>query len=98
LAKNNDDWELFYNLGVALGDQQRFQEEVEAYKKGLAINPTHAESWTNIGIALANQGDTSSALKVRPFLSVSIPTSSYRTSHVPSFSCIHYTSSHLSVL
>ena len=62
--KNNDDWELWYNLGVALGDSGRFADETNAYRRALDLNPTHAESWTNLGIASANQGNLNAALEV----------------------------------
>ena len=45
LAINADDWELCYNLGVALGDQGRYAEEAVMYQKALAINPKHAKAW-----------------------------------------------------
>ncbi len=33
------------------------------YRKALAINPKHPQSWTNLGIALALMGDTAGALE-----------------------------------
>ena len=33
------------------------------YRKALAINPSHPQSWTNLGIAHAMMGDTAGALE-----------------------------------
>merc|ERR1712150_145717 len=57
-----DDWELCYNLGVALGDLGQFLEEAEMYRRALKINPAHAKSWANLGIAVASSGNIAASV------------------------------------
>ena len=44
LAINADDWELCYNLGVALGDKGELAEEAVMYRKAIAVKPDEAKA------------------------------------------------------
>ena len=43
-------------MGIALQDQGKLQEAIEAYKKTLSLKPDFAEAYNNMGIALQDQG------------------------------------------
>ena len=51
----------YLNLGNAYAEQTRFDEAVEAYKKGLAINPNHSAILSNLGVSLYQMGRFSEA-------------------------------------
>ena len=49
-------------MGIALQEQGKLEEAIEAYNKALAIKPDYAEATSNMGIALqrsrqAGRGD-----------------------------------------
>ena len=44
------------NMGVALQDQGKLEEAIEAYNKALAIKPDYAEAHHNLSFALLNSG------------------------------------------
>ena len=50
-------------MGVALADQGKLEEAIEAYNKALAIKPDYAEAYSNIGVALADQGKLEEAIE-----------------------------------
>ena len=39
-------------MGIALQEQGKLEEAIEAYNKALAIKPDYAEAYYNMGIAL----------------------------------------------
>ena len=47
---------LFHNLGVALGQLERWTEAEIAYQESLSLRPFHPETRNNLGIALQKQG------------------------------------------
>jgi len=49
-----DPWsaETWYDLGVLLGEQGRFQDEIECYNHALQLEPKHSNALTNKGVAL----------------------------------------------
>ena len=51
------------NLGVVLGDLERFPEAIEAYKTVLRVDPTHLESHFNVGSAYRETKQLKMALK-----------------------------------
>jgi tetratricopeptide (TPR) repeat protein len=55
-----DEW---YNKGIALDDQGRSQEALEAYDKVLEIDPQFKRSWNNKGYALTNLGRYQEAIE-----------------------------------
>ncbi len=72
-VENNPSVEGYLNLGNAYTERARFAEAVDAYKKGLAINPNHPATLANLGVALYQLGRYSEAqeqfkkaLKVNP--------------------------------
>ena len=38
---------------VQLGDQGRYDEEIELYRQAISINPTFGKAFANLGVALA---------------------------------------------
>jgi len=47
----------YYNRGVSLGRQRRYQEAITAYDEALARDPSHASSHFNCALAMLVQGD-----------------------------------------
>lgn len=46
---NATDW---FDVGVTLYDQNRFNDSLQAYEKAIEIDPQFAEAWNNKGISL----------------------------------------------
>ena len=46
----------YLQLGNAYTERARFSEAIDAYKKGLAINPNHPATLANLGVALYQLG------------------------------------------
>jgi tetratricopeptide (TPR) repeat protein len=55
-VSSNPSAEGYLNLGNAYSERARFNEAVEAYKKGLAINPNHSAILSNLGVSLYQMG------------------------------------------
>ena len=51
------------NMGIALKDQGKLEEAIEAYNKALAIKPDYAEAYYNMGVALKDQGKLEEAIE-----------------------------------
>ncbi|AMP16328.1 tetratricopeptide repeat protein [Collimonas pratensis] len=49
--------EAYFNLALALGAQKKPQEAEAAYRKTLAMNPSQAQAWNNLGNILRNGHD-----------------------------------------
>jgi protein O-mannosyl-transferase len=56
LDVTQDNWLAHNNLGLALGQSGRFQEEIEQYEQALRLKPDLVEAQYNWGIALAQLG------------------------------------------
>ena len=50
-------------MGIALQEQNKLEEAIEAYKKALAIKPDYAEAYYNMGNALKEQGKLEEAIE-----------------------------------
>ena len=46
---------LIITWGVALKDQDKFEEAIEAYRKSISLKPDYAEAYNNMGVALNKQ-------------------------------------------
>jgi tetratricopeptide (TPR) repeat protein len=57
--------EAWYNKGIALADQGKYDDAIKAYDKAIEINPKYAEAWHNKGIALEKRGRTKVANDAR---------------------------------
>jgi len=61
VTKNNS---LAYNqLGVAYGNLGRWQEEIEACKEAIRINPDYAKAYNNLGVAYGSVGRNQEAVE-----------------------------------
>ena len=54
------DW---FDKGIALQEQGKYDEAVQAYNKAIEIDPQHASAWTNKGVALADQSEYDEAIQ-----------------------------------
>ena len=52
----------YYNLGIALNDQNRFMEAEAAYRKAIALKPDYVEAHCNLGLVLRGQGQFKESL------------------------------------
>jgi|GEM_PF-999844 len=50
------DAEYWYNKGLALGEESKYQEEIDSYDKAISLNPAYFEAWYNKGLALGELG------------------------------------------
>ena len=50
-------------MGIALQEQGKLEEAIEAYNKALSIKPDYAEAYYNMGIALQDQGKLEEAIE-----------------------------------
>ena len=50
-------------MGVALKEQGKLDEAIEAYNKALSIKPDYAEAHNNMGVALKEQGKLDEAIE-----------------------------------
>ena len=50
-------------MGIALADQGKLEEAIEAYNKALAIKPDYIEAYNNIGVAFKDQGKLEEAIE-----------------------------------
>ena len=50
-------------MGIALREQGKLDEAIEAYKKALSIQPNNANAYYNMGIALREQGKLDEAIE-----------------------------------
>jgi tetratricopeptide (TPR) repeat protein len=46
----------FYNLGITLHDQGKFDHAISAYRRALDVEPSYAAAWYNMGNTLGHQG------------------------------------------
>lgn len=56
VSKNPKNHRAHNNLGLALTDQERFEEAVGHYHEALRIKPNYPKAHSNLGLALAGQG------------------------------------------
>jgi tetratricopeptide (TPR) repeat protein len=57
---NATEW---FDVGITLYNQDRFNDSVQAYKKAIEIDPQFAEAWNNMGIDLGMLGRYDEAFK-----------------------------------
>ena len=50
-------------MGIALKEQGKLEEAIEAYNKALAIKPDYAEAYNNMGNTLQEQGKLEEAIE-----------------------------------
>jgi predicted O-linked N-acetylglucosamine transferase (SPINDLY family) len=50
-------------MGIALNDQGKLEEAIEAHKKAIALKPDYADAYINMGIALNDQGKLEEAIE-----------------------------------
>jgi hypothetical protein len=55
-----NDW---FDKGIALYNQGKYDQAIQAYDKAIEINPQYAEAWNNKGIALNTQGNYDDGIK-----------------------------------
>lgn len=60
-GKDSQHFRAWYNLGVVYHKTRELPAEIDAYKKALAIKPTHASSLYNLAYALRDSGDKAAA-------------------------------------
>ena len=58
LAIKPDYAKAYYNMGIALQEQNKLEEAIEAYNKALSIKPDYADAYYNMGIALQRAKQT----------------------------------------
>jgi predicted O-linked N-acetylglucosamine transferase (SPINDLY family) len=58
-----DQADTYFNIGIALQQQNKLEEAVEAYKKALSIKPDYANAYYNMGIALKKQNKLEEAVE-----------------------------------
>ncbi|HON37088.1 MAG TPA: tetratricopeptide repeat protein, partial [Methanothrix sp.] len=54
------DW---YNKGIDLDSQGKYDEAIQAYDKAIEIDPQYTEAWSNKGVTLAEQGKYDEAIQ-----------------------------------
>ncbi|MBW9221687.1 protein kinase [Methanothermococcus sp. SCGC AD-155-C09] len=59
---SNETAEEWYNKGVALYYQEKYNEAIECYDKALKIDPNYVDAWYNKGVALKNLGKYNEAI------------------------------------
>jgi tetratricopeptide (TPR) repeat protein len=64
-SKYNDWWPLCYYLGVAYSRLDRRDEAVDMFKRGLRLNPSHAESMEELADLYETDGETELSEKYR---------------------------------
>ena len=50
-------------MGLALQEQGKLDEAIEAYNKALSLKPDYAEAYNNMGNALQEQGKLDEAIE-----------------------------------
>lgn len=63
LAQSNETSSYWFQQGMALYEQDRFSESLDAYEKVLELDPTDSEAWNNRGIDLGLLGRYDEALE-----------------------------------
>ena len=62
IAKNPQAWQAYYNLGVALAAEGRFEEATARYHEALRLKPDYAAARVNLGTVLQAQGKLQEAI------------------------------------
>ncbi len=57
LAKNDQCWMAYNNLGIILGDRGEQEGALALYRKAIALKPDYHKAHNNIGIALDSRGE-----------------------------------------
>jgi len=63
VSVTRDNWLAQMNLGVALGEEGRTDEEIGRYREAIRIRPAYPEALYNLGAALAQKGDLDGAIE-----------------------------------
>jgi superkiller protein 3 len=56
-------WVDYASLGLALADQGKMRESLDAYNKAISLNPSYARAYFGLGALYTVQGDISSAIR-----------------------------------
>ncbi len=59
----SEDPEVCFDLGVKLGEKGDFIGAIEAFKKGLKLNPEEVMAWINLGLVYGRNGDFQEEIK-----------------------------------
>ncbi|NER26918.1 MAG: tetratricopeptide repeat protein, partial [Symploca sp. SIO1C4] len=59
---NPNDAVAYYNLGIALRQQGKLDEEIDSYQQAIQLNPNYANAYNNLGVALSEQGKLDQAI------------------------------------
>ena len=57
-VKDPEDPEEWFDLGVKLGEKGDLSGSIEAFNKGLKLNPQNVTAWINLGVAYGQNGDS----------------------------------------
>ena len=41
--------DAYYNLGITLAKQEKYEEAIAAYEKAIQLNPQYASAYNNLG-------------------------------------------------
>ena len=55
---NPNDGDTYFNMGIALKNQGKLEEAIDAYKKSISLKPNYAKAYNNMGIVLKDQDKT----------------------------------------
>lgn len=59
--ESNPDWQIYYNLGLCLSQQQSWQPAIGSFQRAIALNP-NAAAYGDLGWALLQQGEQHAAI------------------------------------
>ncbi len=62
IAKNEQCWMAYNNLGVVFGEQGRLEEAIALYLKALRIKPDYVDAHYSLGVVLEKQGRIEEAM------------------------------------
>lgn len=79
------DWETFINLGAIALRENRFNDSIMWNNKALALNPSAAEAYNNLGAVAWNQGD---AVSAREFFKKAVAVDSFPSKAVENLKII----------
>jgi tetratricopeptide (TPR) repeat protein len=63
VARDSENADALYNLGMMLSDQGRLDEAIETLQRHLEFLPGHSNGWAALGVAQARRGAASDAIE-----------------------------------